>query len=87
MSVLGLTIVRHISVSFLEDEMDSVSSSPYLFHSLTVGHPRRTLSIYLYQLVRHLREQVRCYSPGDLLENTNINGGNVASVQITGGLS
>lgn len=62
-SVAGLTIVGHVSVSFLEDEVDSMSSSPDLLHSLTVSHPWRTVSVYLHQLVWHLREQVRCYSP------------------------
>lgn len=52
-----LTIVGHISVPFLQHQVDPASSSPDLFHSLTVGHPRCTFSIDLHQLVRHLEEE------------------------------
>lgn len=52
-----LTIVGHISVPFLQHQVDPASSSPDLFHSLTVGHPRCALSVDLHQLVGHLKEE------------------------------
>lgn len=52
-----LTIVGHISIPYLQHQVDPTSSSPDLFHSLTVGHPRCTFSIDLHQLVRHLKEE------------------------------
>ena len=52
-----LTVVGDVSVSFLEDEVDSVPSSPDLLHGLAVSHPRRALPVDLHQLVGHLRAQ------------------------------
>ncbi len=57
-----LTVVGHVSVPFLEHEVDSMSSSPDLLHSLTVSHPWRAVAVYLHQLVGHLREQVERYA-------------------------
>lgn len=54
-----LTVVGNVSVSFLEDEVDSMSSTSDLLHSLTVSHSRRAIAIYLHQLVGHLTTQVR----------------------------
>lgn len=52
-----LTIVGHVSVSFLEHQVDPASSSPDLLHSLAVGHPGCAFSVDLHQLVRHLKEE------------------------------
>lgn len=52
-----LTIVGHISIPFLQHQVDPASSPPDLFHSLTVGHPRGTFSVDLHQLVGHLKEE------------------------------
>lgn len=52
-----LTIVGHVSVSFLQHQVDPAPPSPDLFHSLAVGHPGRAFSVDLHQLVRHLKEE------------------------------
>lgn len=54
----SLTVVGHVSVSLLEDEVDSMSSSSDLLNGLTVGHSCCTVSIYLHQLVGHLQHTV-----------------------------
>lgn len=50
----GLTVVGHVSVSLLEDQVDAVPAPPDLFHGLTVRHPRRAVTVDLHQLIRHL---------------------------------
>lgn len=54
----SLTVVGHVSVSLLEDEVDSMSSSSDLLNGLTVSHSCCTVSIYLHQLVGHLQHTV-----------------------------
>lgn len=50
----GLTVVGHVSVALLEDQVDAVPAPPDLFHGLTVRHPRRAVTVDLHQLIRHL---------------------------------
>lgn len=50
-----LTVVGHVSVAFLQHQVDPAPASPDLFHRLAVGHPGRALPVDLHQLVRHLR--------------------------------
>lgn len=52
---LRLTIVGHVAVSSLEDQVDAVASSADLLHRLAVGHPCCTVPIDLHQLVADLQ--------------------------------
>lgn len=47
----GLTVIGHVSVSLLEDQVDAVAAPPDLFHGLTVRHPRCAVTIDLHQLI------------------------------------
>lgn len=49
-----LTIIRHIAISSLEDQVDAVASSADLLDGLAVGHPGCTVPVYLHKLIAHL---------------------------------
>lgn len=51
---VSLTIVRHVTVSSLENQVDPLASSADLLDSLAVGHSRRTVTVDFYELVAHL---------------------------------
>lgn len=65
----GLTIVGHVSVSLLEDQVDAVPAPPDLFHGLTVRHPRRAVTVDLHQLIRHLTHTEHKRDVNDLNKN------------------
>lgn len=73
----GLTVVGHISVSLLEDQVDAAPAPPDLFHGLTVRHPRCAVTVDFHQLIRHLmhtehKHDVNALNKNDVIQSLTV---------------